>query len=1012
MSKFKYEPPKNGFPYWNNNPEIVSLNRLKPTAVNGVYACSQDALAEKTSPYKLLLNGSWKFSFAENPDSCNTEFYKEDYNTDNWAEIPVPAHWELCGYGYPHYTNITYPWAVSEPDLSPPFAPGRYNPVGSYVKYITLPVGWENRPVHICFDGVESCFYLWINGDFVGMSKDSFTPARFDITPYLKEGENKIALRVYKWCDSSWLEDQDFWRLAGIMRDVYIETFPKIHLEDYTVKTNLDDLYRDAFLDVSLSIIGEIQEGYTITGRLYDGETEIASQNVPVSQASLHIFVENPKKWSAEKPNLYKLILCIKNENGNEIEAQAVSVGFRKFEIKDGIMKINGKRIYFKGVNRHEWNCDTGRVIPLSEMIEDVKLMKQNNINAVRTSHYPNRAEWYDLCDKYGLYVIDETNLETHGSWTFKSPYEEWKAAPGSKPWWTAAVIDRANSMLNRDKNHPSILIWSLGNESFGGDNFNKMYKFFKENDPTRLVHYEGVFHHRGNGTASDMESQMYTSPYEVEEYAVSHHDKPFLLCEYSQGTGNSCGNLDKYIELFQKYEDIQGGFIWDWLDKAIRTKTEEGKEYFAYGGDFGDLPNDGFAGCNGILFADRTPSPKLFEVKKQYENIRIKAIDTAKGKFRLEHDFLFSDLSDYKIVWHIKNEGELISKGELPIADTISIDCSLPDFCFSGDEFILTVMVVTKNEQLWCNPGHEVSFSQFLIPNFSKDARPVVENPFIENETADKITYQNSKILVSFDKSTGKMDGLFIEGKNIIKEAPRPNFWRPPTYNDLKTEILEKCKLWRDINGKEKLLGITKNGNTLTARYMYEAFEIVTADITYTMNNDGTISLTCNVTPNKLMPIIPDMTLLFQLDGGFSQLSFYGRGEFESYRDRYAAAKVDLYSGNVENQITPYVLPQESGNKVDIRWFSLTDPEKKQTIKIKSSQKMEMSALPYLPEEIEGNRHWHEVKGAGNVVVRAGYGEMGVGGDRCWGGAPVPHPEYLLHPFRSYTSEFIIEII
>lgn len=734
MKKFTYTPPANGFPEWNNNPEIYELNRMEAHATLMPYSSFEEAIKGKKelSSYYKTLNGQWKFSFAENPEKRIKNFYKMDFDCSQWKEMTVPAHWQLQGYDYPQYTNIRYPWEVKEP-LKAPFAPTEYNPVGSYVTSFTIPKEWTDQPVYISFQGVESAFYVWLNGEFVGYSEDSFTPAEFDLTPYLVEGENKLAVEVYRWSDASWLEDQDFWRLSGIFREVYLYSTPEIHIYDFKAEANLEDNYHNGLLKVKAKITNYFKKEAGLVcfeAMLYDTHNrevfpealrtlvDLASKEE--GSVELNTVIENPLKWSAEQPNLYTLVISLKNVEGNLIEAESCRVGFRRFEISEGLMKINGERIVFKGTNRHEFSCDKGRAVSYEDMIKDILLMKRFNINAVRTSHYPNNPMWYDLCDEYGLYVIDETNLETHGTWDYGQEKEEEKNIPGSKREWTGAVLDRAKSMVHRDKNHPSIIIWSLGNESWGGENFVKMRDCIKSLDETRLIHYEGVFHSREWDFVSDMESQMYTKPEAVEAYAQNKPKKPFILCEYSHAMGNSCGNLYKYAELFDKYPILQGGFIWDWIDQAIKTKTPEGASYLAYGGDFGENPNDGNFCGNGLIFADRTISPKLYEVKKCYQNVKFEAVDLLQGKVRITNKFLFINLKEYEVVWTVLSNGKEVyeASGCFEIttncSEIVTLEYPLPEY---GEDFILTVSLRLKEIAAWAEKGHEIAFEQFKLP-------------------------------------------------------------------------------------------------------------------------------------------------------------------------------------------------------------------------------------------------------------------------------------------------------
>ena len=568
--KFKYEKPQNGYPEWNNNPQIISLNMNKPHNDFVNYETKEEAIEgikENSSRY-ISLNGKWKFNFCKDIKSIPEDFYKIDYKNESWDEIDVPSNWQIKGYGIPQYTNLIYPWTGRE-DIKPPFAPVKINEVGCYVKYIDITKEQLNKKVLINFQGVESCFYLYVNGEIVGFSKDSFSPSEFDITDYLIEGKNKIGVKVYRWCDASWLEDQDFWRLSGIFRDVYLEIKNNTHIVDFRVDSNLTDDYRDGTFSSKIKVVGI--GNYNINLEIYDKDNIIYSNKKEFNvdgeiDINFQTIIDNPRKWSAEQPNLYKVIISLENENGKITEYVSCDTGFRRFEIKENIMYINGKRILFNGVNRHEFDSEMGRAINKEIMEKDIKIMKQFNVNALRTSHYPNNPYMYDLCDRYGLYVIDEVNLETHGTWNYGQKEEE-NALPGSKPEWTDAVLSRCESMFERDKNHPCIIIWSLGNESFGGENFRKMYRFFKYNDKSRIVHYEGIFHHRMYEDVSDIESQMYTRPWQIEEYAKNNPKKPHIMCEYTHSMGNSNGNLDAYYKLFRTYDVLQGGYVWDFKD-------------------------------------------------------------------------------------------------------------------------------------------------------------------------------------------------------------------------------------------------------------------------------------------------------------------------------------------------------------------------------------------------------------------------------------------------------------
>ncbi|OAS17811.1 glycoside hydrolase family 2 TIM barrel-domain containing protein [Paenibacillus oryzisoli] len=1027
--KYSYTRPKNGYPEWNNNPEIFQLNRKNAHATLMPYDSVEEALKgdRGTSPYTVSLNGLWKFSFAETPDKRSTNFYEVDHDTSGWDSIQVPSHWQLQGYDYPQYTNVRYPWEGKE-DIKPPFAPTAYNPVGSYVRTFSVPDEWKGLPVYISFQGVESAFYIWVNGDLVGYSEDSFTPAEFDLTPYLQEGENKLAVEVYRWCDASWLEDQDFWRMSGIFRDVYLYSTPKAHIYDFSVVADLDDEYLHGDLQlkaVVMNAFGEKLGMHTLEASLYDADENIVvgplSVDVELNDANeqvrqLRTNIDFPKKWTAETPHLYRLVLSLKDASGKLIEAVSCNVGFRRFELKDGLMTINGKRILFKGVNRHEFNCDTGRTVHYDDMVRDIQLMKAYNINAVRTSHYPNHPLWYDLCDEYGLYVIDETNLETHGSWNNFQEDEGW-TVPASKPEWTANVLDRANSMLQRDKNHPSIIIWSLGNESWGGDNFIRMHDFFRSNDPTRLVHYEGVTRCRKSDAASDIESQMYTLPHKVEEYARSNPKKPFILCEYSHAMGNSNGNLFKYTELFDKYPILQGGFIWDWIDQAIRTKTSDGSSYLAYGGDFGDTPNDGTFCGNGLIFADRSVTPKLYEVKKCYQNVKFEEVDLQQGHIRVTNNYLFTNLSDYKLKWEIAKNGLLVEEGNAPLdlepgaTEVVELFYLLPEYVVDGEEYTLTVRLVEKLDQLWAPADHEVAFEQFLLPVESRAVQALEALPVQVEESNTSVMVFSSDFRVTFSKQSGDLTSYVYNGVELIKVAPRPNFWRASIDNDKGNKLPERSRTWKEAGQERKLHAMHVRSQAdkveITVAYMLPTTHSSICNLLYTVTGDGRIGIREELLPGHNLPEIPEVGMMLQLDASFENLKWYGRGPHENHWDRAESARLGIYQGKVADQYVPYLRPQECGNKTDVRWAELTRADGL-GLRIEGAKAVELNALPYTPSELEAADHMYKLPTSDKIALRVNYRQMGVGGDDSW--MSKTHPEFTLYANRSYAYSFSIQ--
>ncbi|ANE48192.1 beta-galactosidase [Paenibacillus swuensis] len=1029
--KFVYTPPANGYPEWNNNPEIFQLNRMEAHANLKTYDSLEEALkgGYKTSSSYLSLNGTWKFAWSENPAQRPQDFYRNDFSHDGWDEIPVPAHWQLQGYDYPQYTNVRYPWEVREP-IQPPFAPVNYNPVGSYVRTFTVPAEWKDQPVSISFQGVESAFYVWLNGDLVGYSEDTFTPAEFDLTPYLVDGENKLAVEVYRWCDASWLEDQDFWRMSGIFRDVYLYSAPSRQLTDFFVHTNLDEQLKDAVLEVEASVedVFGLQgiEGLSVHAHLYHSDKAVTSFELNTdgnSEGSFNrtgsVTISNPLKWSAEQPNLYTLVLELKDETGKAIQYISSSVGFRKFEIADGLMKINGERVLFRGVNRHEFSCDTGRAVSYEDMVRDVRIMKANNVNSVRTSHYPNHPRWYELCDEYGLYVIDETNLETHGSWSYGSEVLEERTVPGSHPEWTANVLDRANSMFQRDKNHASIVIWSLGNESFGGDNFLKMHDFFHEADPSRVVHYEGVFHWRASDRASDIESHMYTVPSRVEEYAKNNPKKPFILCEYSHAMGNSNGGLHKYWELFEKYPVLQGGFIWDWIDQAIRSRTEDGTEYMAYGGDFGETPHDGNFCGNGLLFADGTVTSKLAEVKKCYQTLKFTVKDAAAGQYEIKNGNLFTDLSSYDYKWQLLASGVPSAEGTFTVdgapGETVTVeltDAVAAAALLVGEEAVLTLSAVTKEASAWAAAGHELAWEQFVLPAATSAVTMSERGSASELNVLPfegGIEVSGGRFTLRFDVATGGLASYKMDGQELLKSAVAPNFWRAYTDNDRGNKHEERTAIWRTA-GSERVLTHFQwkhKGGTVEVEAGFNLAGGSSCTVVYAVNGEGEVRITQQLAPGNGLPEIPEVGMTFNMDGAFDALTWYGRGPHENYWDRQTSAKLGKFEGKVAEQFVPYLRPQECGNKTGVRYATVLN-DAGYGLEVRGLPEVEFNALPWNFDELEANDHPYKLPVSDKTVVRVNYRQMGVGGDDSW--QARTHAEYTLYANREYTFSFLLK--
>ncbi|NWQ40780.1 DUF4981 domain-containing protein [Bacillus sp. EB106-08-02-XG196] len=1029
--KYVYRPPRNGYPEWNNNPEIFQLNRLPAHATSMPFLSVEDALAvdRMESPFCKLLNGEWKFLFSKNPDNRSKDFYKDGFDESEMKPIQVPSHWQFQGYDYPQYTNVRYPWENQE-ELKPPFAPTKYNPVGQYITYFSIPKEWENQPVYLHFAGVESAFYVWVNGDLVGYGEDSFTPSEYDISPYLIEGKNKLAVEVYRWSDASWLEDQDFWRLSGIFRDVYLYSTPVLHISDYFVQTNLDADYVDAELLVNLKVsnyAGLFDKPVSIEAHLFDQNgskvfSEVIAeqylQNEEENELCFSKHLESPSLWSAEKPTLYSFVITMKNSDGTIIEAQTCKVGFRKIEIKDSLMLVNGKRVLFNGVNRHEFSHLRGRSVTKEDMLQDVLAMKKHNINAVRTSHYPNHPYWYELCDQYGLYVIDEANLETHGSWTYGQK-EILDTVPGDKEEWTANVIDRCHSMLHRDKNHPSIVIWSLGNESFGGTNFIKMKNYMKEEDPTRLVHYEGVAHYRASSETSEIESMMYEHPSKLEAYALNAEQseipaKPYIVCEYAHAMGNSVGNLYQYTDLFNKYPILQGGFIWDFKDQAIQTTTETGVTYLAYGGDFGESPHDGNFCGNGLLFADGTLTPKIYEVKKCYQPIDV---ILENDQFTVINKNLFTDVNEYEARWTMLKDGEEIASDSISVSckplSSVTIDLKdvLANYVMEGNEYIITISFHTMKDSLWAEKGYEIAFDQFVLTDrIYVQSVPSLSLKNIE-ETNEQVKVEGETFSITVSKTSGFITSFMKQGVEVLAEPAVPNFWRALTDNDRGNKLGDRAGIWEHAgrNAVLEQMNVKELDKTVQIETVLQlqTSPVSRCTIHYEITGDGEILVAFELLPGESLPEIPEIGMILPLVKSFEEFSWYGKGPHENYWDREKGAKIGLYSSTVENEFIPYLKPQEYGNKIDVRSFVI-DNGAGVKLHVTSDSLLEMNAGAYSATELQEAGHTYQLPERTKTYLRVNHKQMGVGGDDSW--AAKTHPEFTLFSDQTYQYSFTLK--
>ena len=1002
------------------NPEIFEQNRLAAHSDHVCYKNELEKIKGKSS-LRYDMNGLWKFAYAKNQSLAPCGFEAADYDCKGWDEIRVPAHIQMEGYDVPIYTNTTYPWEADE-SIKPGEVPEIFNPVASYVKYFTIPENMKNKRVCISFQGVESGFALWLNGHYVGYSEDTFDPSDFELTDYIVEGENKLAVRVWKWTSSSWCEDQDFYRFSGIFRDVFLYEVPCAHVEDLSVVPTLNDTFDEGTLSVSIKADGDgiasvrLYELGDLSVEKYDRakllleEFDIELRNKEICEGSCN--VKNPLLWCAEKPNLYEVKIIVKDTHGNETEFISQLAGFRRFEMVDGLMKLNGKRIVFKGVNRHEFSSITGRVPNRDEVIKDIVTMKKNNINAIRTSHYPDDSMLYKLCDIYGIYMIAENNLESHGTWeAYNKGYVDLDfVVPKDKPQWREMMLDRANSCYQRDKNHPAILIWSCGNESFGGKTIYEMSQLFRQLDKHRLVHYEGVFNDRSYSDTSDMESQMYTPAAGIEKFLAEHPEKPFICCEYTHAMGNSCGAMHKYTELTDREPRYQGGFIWDYIDQSIYKKDRYGKWFLTYGGDFGDRPTDGDFSGNGICYGgEREVSPKMQEVKFNYQNISVDF--DSDYIFTVTNKNLFVNTSVFDAFAILLADGEEVYRTKLQISvppmdrASYEVPVTLKNSMIDVEkEYCIVVSFVLKENTIWEKAGYEIAFGQHMIK------KPVSE---YSCDKSVELVVGNGNILVRgenfkalFSRMNLGMVSYVYGGVEMLPNTiPLPNFWRTPTNNDSGNMMPQRYAQWKiasmyvttrqDQRFADTSPRVEKNDNNIAITYTYfmPTTPQSSCEVTYRVFGDGTIETTLSYDPVKELGDMPEFGMMFKLDADYDTVKWYGLGPQETYEDRQHGGKYGVYENKVADNIAEYLVPQESGNKCRVRYAKVMD--KKGRGMLFFGDELSFSALPYTPHELENAAHHFELPPVHYTVVRVAKKQMGVGGDDSWGSHT--HPEYLL---------------
>ncbi len=1007
MNVFDYQKVK--------DPRYFRDGRLDAHSDHPYYASAREA-EEKVSGFTESLNGFWKFHYARNYGSAIPGFESADYDCRSWEDIRVPAHIQMEGYDVPQYANTQYPWEGHE-EIAPGEIPEKFNPVASYVKYFEVPESMKGRRLFISFQGAESGLALWLNGHFVGYSEDTFTPSEFELTDYVQEGENKLAAQVFKWTSSSWCEDQDFYRFSGIYRDVYLYTVPDVHIRDLRIRAIPDETLTKGSLEICTEAWGEGKAEICLTkdGQTFQGAFDLKDGGITME-------IENPVLWSAEDPQLYDLTIQVYDRAGKLQEYIPERVGFRRFEMKDRIMTLNGKRIVFKGVNRHEFSSVTGRHVSEEELIKDLKTMKQNNINAIRTCHYPDASLIYRLCDEYGLYMIDETNLESHGSWdTVEASGDFSGVVPCDRPEWLDMMLDRANSMYQRDKNHPAILIWSCGNESFGGKDIFEMSQFFRREDPTRLVHYEGVFHDRRYNDTSDMESQMYTSVENIKKFLEKDRSKPFICCEYTHAMGNSCGAMHKYTDLTDTEPLYQGGFIWDYIDQTLYKKDRYGKEFQAYGGDFGERPTDYEFSANGIVHGgERNPSPKMQEVKFNYQNI---TAQVGEDQVKVINKNLFLNTDCFDCVVTVEREGKVIRRAKLEtaVAPLSEKTYSLPVAKETkAGEYVVTVSFLLKEDTAWAPKGHEVAFGQYVykVQGERKKCGKKIE----VIRSTHNIGLRGESFEVLFSGLNGGLASYKYGGKEMIEAIPKPNFWRAPTDNDNGNFMAARYGQWKiaslyathkDYRENtyarilEPELETEDNKAKVTFTYILPTTPNAQCRLSYEVDGDGRVKTTLSYDPVKALGDMPEFGVMFKLSADYDHLEWYGLGPAETYADRCKGARLGVYRNLVKDNMAAYVVPQECGAKTGVRYAKVTDRKGRGMLfeMDPNCGPMMFSALPYTPHELENARHPYELPEVHYTVVRAALGQMGVGGDDSWG-SPT-HPEYLLKTDKKMEFSF-----
>ena len=1017
---------------WNNpeweNPEIFQINREAPRATFYNYASTDKALAEndwKNSSFYKSLNGTWSFYYADSVQARPADFYKTDFSLKGWDTISVPSNWEMHGFGLPIYTNVVYVFPKN-----PPFIPHNMNNVGSYKRDFEIPENWENKTIYLHFAGVSGAMYVYINGVLVGYNEGSKTPAEFNITKHLKSGKNQIAVQVLRWSDASYIEDQDFWRLSGIERDVYLRADNPIAIHDFKVGSDLLNDYKDgAFsLNIELKNTKNVSEQRQLKVELLDANQNkvfAETKSIEVSTAKSTVLFEdiisNAKPWTAETPNLYTALITLSDSENKEVQATSVKVGFRNIKIKNNQFLVNGKPILIKGVNLHDHDEKTGHVITEDLTLKDLTLMKQNNVNAIRCSHYPKNPFFYALCDKYGFYVIDEANIETHGMGTTNQGLdkneEAKKVHPAYRDDWKAAHLDRTIRMFERDKNHPSIVTWSLGNEAGNGDNFYVTYKWLKEHDTSRPVQYEGATHYEN----TDIQAPMYDRIPQLIEYAENNPKRPLILCEYSHAMGNSLGNFKDYWDVIRKYDVLQGGFIWDWVDQGLVSQTEDGQKYWGYGGDFGaaHLQNDANFCLNGVVNPDRTPHPALEELKKVYQNIHFSEADFTTGRVKVINEYFFTNLNNFIIDWELFEEGEKIASGNIGVIDVAPgasqiLQLNLPKFDYTKKEYALNIYASTNVELPLLLKGFLVAKEQFISGTFTPEFKNNTDDAIVVSSNQKNVQFKSKAVTVSFDIKTGMLSELDYGNGNMILKGVQPNFWRATTDNDFGFNMPKHFGVWKEATENQTLISMQlMDGNKFLDLGSIEQDKLlkhnaVSLQMVYALPNDmaktqidyqieasGQITVKNSLIDVKAdLPNLPRFGNNFIIKNNYNQVNWYGRGPLENYQDRKTSQFIGKYKAPVSELYYPYIRPQENGYRTDIRWVSFTDSTGK-GIKITGTNPLSFSAHHQYNSDFDAGKtksqtHTTDIIQRDFVNINMDNEQMGIGGDTSWWTRPL----------------------